>query len=345
MFSHNRFKSLFIHQFKRLKRQKEQSMNNVLSKASTRLIGMLTVIAIIATLITACGGGGSGGNSTPPGVALPQTTITVAGGTSYTIQQDQSSATATINWTTSPGTVVSLRTVAIDGTTQTVASGTSGPASVPVPVGTTTYQLYSGNTAVGQTVVATGSCVPGTQADTFGVCRTPSILHYTDKHVAIKFGYPGLISLTGTVWSPATNNTSYQVGVLKLYNCQISEASQYNGEFLELCQAAVDGDLHIISHNVVTNTLTNYVGMVPAGYEVVKTGAGTWSIGPKWHALNWKTAPFVYMNGWMSTADGGYIYTDFTDDRVLRYQDQNGMLSVIYTSTQGSFSVMNTISN
>jgi hypothetical protein len=189
--------------------------------------------------------------------------------------------------------------------------------------------------------VGTATGVVTTVAD-----PTAPVLHYNKVIIGVRFGRPGVISATGNAWTQATNNTSYQSGVIPIYNAMVSEAPLPDGSFLELVQAASDGDLHFVSHNPVTNVLTDYTGVVPPGYEVVRTGPSSWNIGAKWHSVPWGTAPYAYMNAWAENASGGTVYTDYTDDRILRYRDASGALSVLYTSTDGgSFSVLISISN
>ena len=135
----------------------------------------------------------------------------------------------------------------------------------------------------------------------------------------------------------------------------LSEAPLPDGCFLELCQTNIDNNhLFVISHNVVTNVLTDFIGTVPAGYEVVRTGPSAWNIGPNWHACMrncttgpWGPPPFDYMSAWAAdAADGGYFYNDSIDGKVLRRQDATGAQTVLYTSTDGgAFTVMTTIGN
>jgi hypothetical protein len=52
------------------------------------------------------------------------------------------------------------------------------------------------------------------------------------------------------------------------------------------------------------------------------------------------------MLAWGQDSAGGIVYTDYTDDRILRYRNPAGALSVLYTSSDGgSFAVLIGISN
>ena len=153
-----RFHFLFSHiNLKRLIRQKGSTIMNTL-----KFLGA----AALVSFLVACGGGG--GDTTPP-VAISTGTITSVA-KNVTIQQDLSTGTTTINWSTKDATNVFVK----DASGATVGSGVSGSAAVNVRVGTNIVSLYSGTTVLG-TVTITGACVGGTTPDATGNCKAPVV--------------------------------------------------------------------------------------------------------------------------------------------------------------------------
>jgi len=299
--------------------------------------------ALVAAMLGACGGGG-GGSASPP---LPTGSL-FASQSACTTLEAASPCQVTLSWSSTNGanTTVTRSDGAVVGTAPT------GSALVDIEDGSNVFTFSFGG--VDKQVTVTGSCIGGTAWDSTTRACKAELQHYANVHVAVRFGRPGLITPDAPFWQEATNQTSYRSGAVPITNALMAEHPLPDGRYLELVQAASDGDFHVVSHNVITNTLTDYTGATPAGYEVTRTGPSAWNFGAKWHACmrycfstgDWGTPPFPDMSTWADDGAGGWFYTDVTDSRILRHRSADGAASVLYTATDGgTFTSMNTLSN
>lgn len=324
---------------KRQKWQKEIAMN--VKQNRGRFAATLATLVIAITL-AACGGGGGGGETTVPPVAKDavvsiDSTNPAQGATGILV----ATKTLTVNYTVSVGTYESSTASLTCGGTNVGGSLVLGvfTPSANLPYGTCSFQ----GTVTGKGVNG-GASVTKNFNVTFATEVAPVVLRYPLRAIAVRYGRPGIMTQSAP-WTEATNLTSYQTGAIPIFNTMVSEAPLANGYFLEVVWAASDSSPHIVQHNPITNVVTNFVGVAPAGYEVTRVGS-TWTFGPKWHASPWGKAPYSYMSAWAQDATGGYFWTDYTDGKVERYQSATGVQSVLYTSQDGgAFSVMVSISN
>lgn len=289
---------------------------------------------VVGLALAACGGGGSSNNGgvTPPVVAKGEITVS-----NCVVADGSSACDAGVVWKSSNAL---LPRVTVNGVS--FSSLASGSGTFSISLGSVVVAVADGSTVL-DSVTAFAGCGINSAA-VLGVCQ-PVVTGYDKVLVGVRFGEPGIINLSsGTPWVAATNNTSYQTGVKKIGNGYLSEAPLADCRYLELVQATSDGDLHIVQHNLKTNTLTDYTDPAPAGYEVVRTGPSAWTIGVKWHNAAWGAHPFSYMTAWGQDADGSYAYTEASDNRILRKQTATGAQSVVYTSTDGGvFNVINSV--
>ena len=316
-----------------------------------RATASLFALVAIGALFVACGGGGGGGGGggvTPPppppdpvdAVITLGATVPASGAVDVKVGDP-----LTVAWTVGKGTYDSASaTLACDG------SAVAGSLSANKSGGTFTpaADLPKGATCASQgTAKALGENGGKSATVSWNITfqtEKPVVvtLDPYDVAIGVRYGMVGVITKTAPFWKDADNQTSYQTGALPLSNCVVAEEPLANGYFLEVCWAAADSKPHIVQHNPITNVVTDFVGVAPAGYELAYSGSGTkWNFGPKWHASPWGTAPYAYTASWAGEPSGGYFWTDFADGRILRYQSATGVQSVLYTSPDGgAFAVM-----
>ena len=125
--------------------------------------------------------------------------------------------------------------------------------------------------------------------------------------------------------------------------------------FPELCMAN-DGKFHQMLHDVVANTIIEYKGALPIGYEFMLQQDGSLTVGPKWHACmradfgcgtgNFGTPPQTDMNVWAIAKGGGYYFSANPDVRIIQKIDSVGNITKLWQDFSGSqFVVMTTISH
>lgn len=309
-----------------------------------------TLAACAAALaVTACGGGGGGGGGTtepppppdPVDAVVTLGAITPADGAADVLVGDPLS----VAWTVAKG--------AYDAATATLTCDAATVTGSFVPASTGGTFTPGGDLPKGASCSWQGSVTAKGENGGKSATANWNVTFQTEQPVVVnldpydvvigvRYGMVGVITKTAPFWKDAENQTSYQFGAIPLSNCVVAEEPLANGYFLEACWAAADSKPHVIQHNPITNVVTDFVGTAPAGYELAYSGTGTkWNFGPKWHASPWGTAPYAYMARWAGDSSGGYFWTDFADDRILRYQSAAGVQSVLYTSSDGgSFAVM-----
>ena len=134
-------------------------------KSFSTVLKVSLVVAAIAAL-AACGGqGGPLPPQAPQDVPKGAWNVAVK---DYPVQEGQSVAKATINWSsTASSTGVTVR----GASGKEYAKGPSGPAVVDLPVGTLQLWLVNGDgSIISEPITLTGACVGGTNPNAAGVC-------------------------------------------------------------------------------------------------------------------------------------------------------------------------------
>ena len=285
--------------------------------ASVALFGALAGAAI---LLTACGGGGGGGETTPPPVVVtPPATVSVAlnaPSATATVQADLGVASVTFNWSVSNGGTVTLRRTS-DGLI--VATGAAGPATVNVPLGASTYQLYNGDTPIGSPFTVTASCGAGLSV-VAGVCKAPVVVRYGESLIGYWGGTNGLPrkTLSDGTQVNMVNKTKYPA----FGNCLPVEKANSDGLIPHSCGAIFGSDRYNdVALNPVTMEMVDALAPVGAKYVPQTYDAARNPV----DRPTWRTSA-RYQNG-------DYAFVDGASNSVVRKLLANGTESVIYTGT------------
>ena len=312
-------------------------------------------VVVLAALMSACGGGDGGSTPPPPPppvIIPPSATVEI---TSYTPTNGAAnvvtSVAPAVTFKVTNGTYASSSVgLACNGNTVAGAAAVAGNILTFSP---TSPLPHSVTCALTGTITGTGTGGSGlTSVNTSFTTVAPPILRYDQVTVGVYSGNPAIITDTVTTTGPvlATNLSLATLGPVG--KCLIGEEPLADGMFPELC-AANDGKFHQMLHDVVANTIIEYKGTLPLGYEFMLQQDGSLTVGPKWHACmrfcgtgDWGAPPEPYMNVWAKAKGGGYIFTANPDGRILQKIDSAGNITKLWQDLNGyDFVVMTTISH
>ena len=315
----------------------------------------LAVLLAASLALTACGGGGGGGSTPPPPPPPPvvvPTSITV--GASIPAQ---GAVDVAVNQVVSVAYTIAGTAAVFDSTSTTltcagtqVAIGTNVAGAIQfVRVADMPHNTTC--TASG-TVTASGqSGKASAQVNFTFTTVAPPVLRYDQVTVGVYSGNPAIITDTVTTTGPVLARNLSLATLGPVGKCLIGEEPLADGMFPELC-AANDGKFHQMLHDVVDNTIIEYKGALPLGYEFMLMPDGL-SVGPKWHACmrfcgtgDWRVPPKSYMAVWAAAKSGGYYFTADPDNRILQKIDSVGNITKVWQDLNGNaFVVMTTISH
>ena len=157
-------------------------------------------------------------------------------------------------------------------------------------------------------------------------------LHYTEKVIAIKGGYPFMVAKTGAV--KVINKTQYLAGFIPLGLCEYGYPQLTDGKVLTRCTNAVatastPANSRVVSYiNPVTGEMFDYTGTVPSNtvWRSVVNNADK----PEWGAK--------------ARVSDGWFFTPFNATSNLKFQTDTGIITDIQSGGD-SFNVMDTFSN
>jgi hypothetical protein len=157
-------------------------------------------------------------------------------------------------------------------------------------------------------------------------------LHYTEKVISIKVGYPHMVTKTGTV--KVVNKTQYQAGAIPLGICEYGYPQLTDGKVLTRCTNAVatastPALTRVISYvNPVTGEQFDFTGTVPA--NIVWRSVENNTNKPEWGAK--------------ARVSDGWYFTPANATSNLKFQPDTGAITDI-ENVVGSIQVMDTFTN
>jgi hypothetical protein len=328
-------------------RQKEYVMKTFLNVRHL----VTTITLAIAVTLAACGGGSTGGSIQQPTAVDASISVesVLPVNSSTGVARD---ATLSVTYSVPTGTFTSAAatltcdTIAVSLTVNPTATGATF-SHTPLEGNSCTLKL------VGNASGTNGGKSASVASEVSFTLAAPQKLVYSNVHVAVRYGRAGIFNDAGYV--EAVNQTTYTTtNLTKIDGTYIAEEPLADGRFLELSRMTKDYKFYVVAHDPITNTIRDYNGPLPAGYEFENdTNGGLSRVGNKWHRCNrfcgndWGTPPADYMGSWATDGANGWFYVNTKDQRELHHLHSNGSDTVAYPiqSDNGSFLVMTTISN
>ena len=288
----------------------------------------------LAVVLSACGGGG-GGTTTPPATDLP--TVTVTSTTAGTLRSD-GSHDVTYNVVVTgaiqaPTAVVSTICDTRTATMSAASLSLTGSTVAARP----TLGYYPGEmceSTLQVNVVGVGTATAASSVKASFIYKPI----YEKETVGISSSRLAKITESG----PVMATLMWVHGVA--FHCLQGEApvAADNGWYKGLCQGTTGGELYAVKWDVAHNVIYDWTGPLPAGYELTKVTATTFTWGPKWHhcmnfcSVPWGTPPNSTWYSWADAKDNGVYFTEAGKERTLSRRYTDGTKSAIYSTNDGT---------